>query len=100
MNHRTMVLFSLTLLASACSTEDLGSVQEPEKWSANDDPGLFSRELTRNIGNLPFEGNASPIPWAGSYWRMAQDSINYRWGGPQTMSAVEKYEAAFGVRGA
>src|SRR5690349_5773298 len=104
MNRRTAMICALSLLAAACSAggeagesaDDLGSVQEAEKWSTSDEPGILSSQLSRNIGNLPMQGQANPVPWPSSYWRMAQDSINYRWGGQNVPSAVEKYDSAFG----
>jgi hypothetical protein len=94
----------ILLLSSACtvapsvdqSAADQGSAQQPEKWSTADDPALFTRDLERNIQELPSQGEASPIPWAGSYWPTYKDTINYRWDGPRSRSPAEKYEEAFG----
>jgi hypothetical protein len=78
------------------SAEDMGSTQQQETWSSSDNPSRFLNRLQRNLEQLPTRGEASPIPWSGSYWRMSLDSIAYRWDGPQSYSPAMKYQAAFG----
>ena len=78
------------------STNDLGFAQQEEKWSSSDNPSLFLNGLERHVTQLPKHGEASPIPWSGSYWRMSRDSIAYRWAGPRSYSPASKYQAAFG----
>lgn len=79
--------------------EDTASVAQPEPWSEEDDPSTFSYNLERRASALPTSGEADPVPWAGNYWPMWQDSINFRWAGPRTMSPAKKYERAFSVSG-
>lgn len=107
MNIRASLVFPISLLSAACgvapgaeqSTEDLASAQQQEEWSTADNPALLSGNLQRNLNKLPKQGEASAIPWPGSYWRMSQDSINYAWDGAGSLSATAKYEKAFGGHG-
>src|SRR4051794_18429362 len=102
MKHRLSLLLPLFLLSAGCaaapaaeeSDKDLGSAQQPETWSSGDDPAILSRDLQRNLEMLPNEGSAGESPWAGNYWPTYQDSINYRWDGPSSLSAAKKYEIA------
>jgi hypothetical protein len=104
MKKRVVLVFPLSLISAACtvapsaeqSAEDPVSTQQPERWSTADDPALFMRDMERNLEKLPMQGSASSIPWAGSYWPMAYDSINYRWDGADSLSPAKKYEKAFG----
>lgn len=104
MRKRLVLVFPLSLISVACtvapsadqSAEDPGSTQQPERWSTADDPAIFAGDLERNVEKLPTQGSASSIPWAGSYWPMASDSINYRWDGSSSLSPAKKYEKAFG----
>jgi hypothetical protein len=109
-------LFIVLLGLSACSTpgtleqtafEDFNTqeygnekpedVTPTEAWSSQDDPSLFDDNLVYNVDELPLNGEADNIPWAGSYWPVWQDSINHRWNGDDTQSPSEKYAQAFGV---
>ncbi|WP_394821933.1 hypothetical protein [Pendulispora albinea] len=103
LKNRFVVMLPFSLLAAACSVqssgqsnEPLGAVQQPEVWSAKDDPSLFSSDLVRVASALPTSGEVARIPWAGSYWPTYKDSINYRWAGPSSASPAKKYELAFG----
>src|SRR5216683_1561536 len=51
------------------------------------------------LDKLPAKGEAKVIPWTGSYWPTAHDSINYRWDGPGSDSPAMKYQKAFGHAG-
>tara|TARA_B100000575_G_scaffold252768_1_gene220906 strand:- start:37 stop:1635 length:1599 start_codon:yes stop_codon:yes gene_type:complete len=106
---------ALLILLSACSesaneapdTDDFfvsqyepqtpDDVEPTEGWSNQDRPTLFSRDLVTNIDELPEEGEAESIPWAGSYWPVYKDSINDKWDGPDSMSPAAKYGQAFGI---
>ncbi|WP_394834876.1 hypothetical protein LVJ94_51100 [Pendulispora rubella] len=108
MKQGFVVALPLALVAvSACSVqtsdgtsqERTGSAEQPEVWSANDDPALFGVRLERAAATLPRKGEAAQTPWAGSYWPAYNDSINYRWEGANSLSPSEKYEVAFGVSG-
>ncbi len=104
---------SLTLLLSlsslpACAVaqgddpseqEDVATAEQQERWSADDDPSLFSATMVRAMSALPDRGEAKNIPWAGSYWPTAEDSINARWDGAASQSPAKKYEVAFGKSG-
>ena len=72
-------------------------LEPTEGWSDRDDPTLFSDELEFDVDALPSEGEATQIPWAGSYWPVYEDSINKRWDGAESLSPAEKYGEAFGV---
>ncbi|WP_394845459.1 hypothetical protein LZC95_51565 [Pendulispora brunnea] len=108
MKQGFLVALPLALVAlPACSVqtsdgtgqERTGSVEQREVWSAADDPALFGVRLERVAATLPTKGEAAQTPWAGSYWPAYNDSINYRWNGPDSLSPSEKYETAFGVSG-
>ena len=115
MRHSFLVL----ALTAACSTDPLNPSQgfddfhsfdvqsygeekpeggvPTEAWSSQDDPSLFDRDLEYSVDALPLTGEAEHIPWAGSYWPVYKDSINYRWDGSNSKSPAEKYAEAFGV---
>ena len=67
-----------------------------DQWAANDSPTLFSDDLEFRLSELPEEGEAVNIPWAGSYWPVWKDAVNDRWDGSESMSPAEKYGKAFG----
>ncbi len=79
--------------------ESTDSASEPERWSNEDDPGLFARDLVWTASALPATGKATVSPWAGSYWPASKDSINHRWDGATSPSPAEKYGTAFGGQG-
>lgn len=68
------------------------------RWGHSDDPTLFDDQLSYRFDELPLQGEAERVPWAASYWPTYQDSINYKWDGPASMSAAAKYGAAFAVQ--
>jgi len=68
-----------------------------EAWTTQDDPTLFDDDLVFDVDELPMEGEADDVPWAGSYWPVYKDSINDRWDGEDSLSPSEKYAQAFGV---
>jgi hypothetical protein len=68
-----------------------------DQWTAVDAPTLFSPDVTLKLEALPMEGSAAAAPWAGSYWPVYEDSINYRWAGPNTDSPAAKFGKAFNV---
>ncbi|MEE2828059.1 MAG: pre-peptidase C-terminal domain-containing protein [Myxococcota bacterium] len=70
---------------------------EKVEWGPQDRPDLFSMDLEYSFETLPLQGEADQVPWAGSYWPVWQDSINYRWAGSDTLSPAAKYGEAFGV---
>jgi hypothetical protein len=75
------------------------AVKSAEAWASQDSPSLFTSTLEFRFDALPLQGEASTIPWAGSYWPTYEDNINYRWAGPQSDSPSLKYEKAFGGTG-
>ena len=107
MTYAHAPLAFLSLLSTACAmascavgdVDHPGSAREGERWSRADDPGRFTANLERRLDVLPAQGKARSIPWAGTYWPAYRDSINFRWAGPLSPSAAEKYGAAFGVYG-
>jgi hypothetical protein len=82
---------------AAEANEKPDNLDPAEGWSDRDDPTLFSDELEFDVDALPIDGEATIIPWAGSYWPVYQDSINKRWDGVDSQSPAEKYGEAFGV---
>ena len=104
--------WGLALGLAACNPElsvDLNDcLAEPETCQVEEeiakegitpanDPSLFSANLERRFSALPLRGEAKRIPWAGSYWPTYMDSINVKWAGPSSLSAVAKYGKAFGI---
>ena len=73
------------------------NIEPTEGWSNQDKPTLFSNDLVFNIDELPEEGEADSVPWAGSYWPVYKDSINDKWDGADSMSPAAKYGEAFGI---
>ncbi len=93
-------------MSNACAPDDrvsegegLSSVGQAESWTYRDDPEIFSGDLEYSFAALPVQGEASQIPWAGSYWPVYQDAINYRWDGVNSDSPAKKYEKAFALSG-
>jgi hypothetical protein len=68
-----------------------------DRWSDQDNPSLFDEELEYRVDQLPSEGAAEQTPWAGSYWPIYQDSINFKWDGATSASPYAKYGSAFGI---
>ena len=116
MNLRTLLLISLLSTAAACS-DDAWTVtidrsgqasssevdKLPVSWTAQDDPHIldFDNDFITHFDSLPTEGEAANAPWAGSYWPIYEDSINYRWdkSTPDSLSPAGKFEKAFGRPG-
>ena len=73
--------------------------QQREAWASNDNPSLFTSGLEYRFDELPQEGEATLIPWAGNYWPTYQDNLNHLWDGAQSESPAKKYERAFGLTG-
>jgi hypothetical protein len=100
---------ALMLGAIGCVGEDDGKPDEsdvkggPEgkadDWGPADNPALFSTSLEYRIAELPRNGEARNIPWAGNYWPVYEDSINKKWAGAQSEAPSTKYGRAFGVTG-
>jgi Transglutaminase elicitor/Bacterial pre-peptidase C-terminal domain len=107
MSLRTLTSLNVGLLASfaclalgcAVGAEDngelLGNAEQHERWSNDDNPSKFDSQLEYSLAQLPLEGEATNIPWPGSYWPTASDSIDDKWGAGD--SPADKYGAAFGV---
>ncbi len=74
---------------------DQGQAKQGEAWSTSDSPSIFASDLEYKLDALPMAGEAQTIPWAGSYWPVYEDSINYQWDG-QNDSPSLKYQKAFG----
>lgn len=68
-----------------------------EAWGSADNPALFNSSLEYRVAELPRTGEARNIPWAGNYWPVYQDSINFKWASGDAPST--KYGKAFGVTG-
>lgn len=84
--------------------ESLGEDRQPIAWGSNDNPATFDIDKNFNykLAELPTEGEADVVPWAGSYWPTFRDSINFRWDGSNGdtpgphNSPAEKFATAFG----
>lgn len=70
-----------------------------EAWGSADNPALFNSGLEYRVAELPRNGEARNIPWAGNYWPVYEDSINKKWGGAGSKAPSTKYGEAFGVTG-
>ena len=93
---------------AGCADQDLkpdesdvkgGPDGKAEAWGSSDNPALFNSNLEYVAANLPAQGEATKIPWAGNYWPVYEDSINHKWAGPNSKAASTKYGEAFGVTG-
>ncbi len=80
-------------------TQEKTDAQKPEVWNAQDAPSLFSSSLNYTLAQLPAQGEAARLPWAGSYWAVYQDGINHKWDGATSEAPTTKYGRAFGVAG-
>jgi hypothetical protein len=84
--------------------ENVGEQRDPIAWGSNDNPAKFDVDSSfeYTLDNLPSEGEAEVVPWAGSYWPTYRDSINFRWDGSSgstpgpNASPAEKFAEAFG----
>jgi hypothetical protein len=104
MRHRSLFILSALCFAvtPACALDrdmegegESDGVEQAEKWGAADDPAIFTPDAKRKLADLPDQGEAAQIPWAGSYWPVYEDSINHKWDGASSDSASKKYEKAF-----
>ena len=74
-----------------------GGDGKAEGWGSSDSAGLFNENLNYKLADMPAVGEATNIPWAGSYWPTYQDNINKKW--RNAPSAAALYGEAFGVAG-
>jgi hypothetical protein len=70
-----------------------------EAWGSSDNPAMFNSNLEYRVSELPAQGEAHNIPWAGNYWPVFEDSINNKWAGSTSKAPSTKYGLAFGVSG-
>lgn len=110
-NHIIVLALGVCFVLTSCSVANDSSESidesaapfsmEPVAWSANDNPSVLDLDSSFNykFSELPTEGEAEKIPWAGNYWPTYRDSINYRWDGPTAESPTEKFQAAFELSG-
>ncbi|MBK9036192.1 MAG: pre-peptidase C-terminal domain-containing protein [Myxococcales bacterium] len=111
MKTQTILRFTLGCLigVAGCADFDDGKPDESdvkggadgkaEAWGSADNPALFSDSLEYKLAELPMNGQATNVPWAGNYWPVYQDSINHKWAGASSESPSAKYGRAFGVTG-
>ncbi|HEX5059777.1 MAG TPA: pre-peptidase C-terminal domain-containing protein [Kofleriaceae bacterium] len=76
-----------------------GPEGKAEAWGSSDNPAMFNANLEYRMAQLPQVGEARNIPWAGNYWPVYEDSINYKWNGSSSDAPSTKYGRAFGVTG-
>lgn len=74
-----------------------GRPDSQRAWSEKDNPSKLAKDLNYSLAALPKAGEATNVPWAGSYWPTYEDNLNKRWAGPNSKTAIEKWEKAFGV---
>ena len=97
---KTLLFLSLSASLAGCVADDETpgrTGDKPGKYDGIDstnDPARFDPDLERRFDHLPASGEVRVIPWAGSYWPSAEDSINARWNGGDE-SPAEKYARAF-----
>ena len=84
--------------ANSIEAQGKPNAQKPELWSPQDAPSLFSTSLNYKLADLPAEGEAARIPWAGSYWPVYQDGLNHKWDTASDAPST-KYGKAFNVTG-
>jgi len=90
-------------LLVACSPVEPPSTTPPTRdertpiaWGPDDRPEiLLDDQMTTRLAELPPQGEATRIPWAGSYWPTYLDSVNDRWAGAEALAPSEKYAQAF-----
>ena len=108
MTRTLPILIAIAFAFSACAgsgvdgtppalDKSLTKGAKADEWGPSDDPRLFSNTLEYRLDQLPLEGEANNVPWAGSYWPVYEDSINRRWDGAESLSPSAKYGEAFGV---
>ncbi len=66
-----------------------------DDWS--EAPSRMIAPAETRLAVLPSKGEVARTPWPGNHWAVHLDAINYRWDGPDSRSASEKFAAAFGV---
>ncbi len=99
--------WSMVVVLCGCGVAELSSgsgelsdeAEQKERWSSADSPFLFSADLETRLDALPSSGEAAVTPWAGSYWPVSADTINFKWAGAANESPAKKYERAFGLTG-
>lgn len=113
MTYRTLpraltALFPILLATAACddaaqpvsevpvNPDDKGAAKA-DQWGAQDAPTIFTPDLKLVVTDLPLQGEAVNIPWAGNYWPTYEDSINVRWDGASSDSPAAKYGKAFNI---
>ena len=66
-----------------------------DAWSSTSDPSRFAQDLNYQLDQLPMAGQSERVAWASTYWPTYEDSTNVRWQGANSLSPLEKYDAAF-----
>lgn len=107
MVHKCRLWASCLLLvgSSGCAEEDLSASisppaysEEAERWQVEERPSSLGKDIEYRLSHLPTHGQVRQMPWPGSHWPLFEDGLNARWDGPTSMSAIEKYGRATGVR--
>ena len=100
MRAHSVLAVAVLALTSCTELADEGGREDGYKlWGESDDPSLLSDDFNYLLSELPMSGAPDQAPWAGSYWPTYEDSVNYRWDGDDSKSAVEKFEEAFHLEG-
>jgi Transglutaminase elicitor len=95
----TGVIGCSSALEEPPATSPIGQVADAERWDAANEPMRLDASFKLRVSTLPLQGAAARTPIPAHYWPTAEDSINARWDGAQSLSPAEKYERAFGRPG-
>jgi len=108
---RNLILLTiLACLSQGCTEREAVSsmdsnmshaTQDELAWDAVDAPSHLdiSSDFKYIFAELPTQGAADPVPWAGTYWPTYKDSLNDKWNGPDTAAPSTKYAQAFNKTG-
>lgn len=66
-----------------------------DAWNSTSDPSRFAQDLEYRLSELPMAGQSERVAWSSTYWPTYEDSTNVRWQGQDSLSPLEKYDAAF-----
>lgn len=83
----------------AVSRDDSDAVPSADQWDSANNPARIGETFIYEVASLPVEGETQLPPLASDYWPSAEDSVNRRWDGTDTLSPAEKFELAFDRKG-
>lgn len=92
-------------LTMACGKSDTdasstdGIAGKAEAWNDANNPAFVDKNFVYEALKLPLTGELAKPPIPSDYWATANDSINYRWDGADSLSPAEKVEKALNKPG-